>query len=110
MICVTGDDDRRASGRRRRGSRSRKRFQVGLGAAFWTEHLARARGRDRRIESGSVFINGMVPSDPRLPFGDVKRSGYSRELSVFGIRESVNIQTVWIGPTAAPPPSAATAE
>lgn len=66
----------------------------GLGAALWTRDLDRARDLARRIESGSVFINGMVASDPRLPFGGVKRSGYGRELSEFGIREFVNIQTV----------------
>ncbi len=70
----------------------------GLGAALWTRDLVRARALARRIESGSVFINGMVASDPRLPFGGVKRSGYGRELAAFGIREFVNIQTVWVGP------------
>jgi succinate-semialdehyde dehydrogenase / glutarate-semialdehyde dehydrogenase len=66
----------------------------GLGAALWTRDLERARELARRIESGSVFINGMVASDPRLPFGGVKRSGYGRELSEFGIREFVNIKSV----------------
>ncbi len=70
----------------------------GLGASVWTRNLDLARQIARDIESGSVFINGMVVSDPRLPFGGVKRSGYGRELSEFGIREFVNIQTVWIGP------------
>ena len=70
----------------------------GLGANLWTRDLEGARSLARRIEAGSVFINGMVASDPRLPFGGVKQSGYGRELSEFGIREFVNIQTVWIGP------------
>ncbi|MHB8575091.1 MAG: aldehyde dehydrogenase family protein, partial [Dehalococcoidia bacterium] len=86
----------------------------GLGAALWTRDLDRAKQMARRIESGSVFINGMVASDPRLPFGGVKRSGYGRELAGFGIREFVNIQTIWIGPataqTAAPRKAAATVE
>jgi succinate-semialdehyde dehydrogenase/glutarate-semialdehyde dehydrogenase len=68
----------------------------GLGANLWTRDLDRARAIARKIESGQVFINGMVASDPRLPFGGVKRSGYGRELSAYGIKEFVNIQTVWI--------------
>jgi succinate-semialdehyde dehydrogenase/glutarate-semialdehyde dehydrogenase len=70
----------------------------GLGANLWTGDLSRARSMARDIEAGQIFVNGMVMSDPRLPFGGVKRSGYGRELSEFGIREFVNIQTVWIGP------------
>jgi succinate-semialdehyde dehydrogenase / glutarate-semialdehyde dehydrogenase len=70
----------------------------GLGANLWSRDIDRAKGLAREIEAGSVFINGMVASDPRLPFGGIKRSGYGRELSEFGIREFVNIKTVWIGP------------
>jgi succinate-semialdehyde dehydrogenase/glutarate-semialdehyde dehydrogenase len=71
----------------------------GLGAALWTRDVERGRRLARSIEAGSVFINGMVASDPRLPFGGVKRSGLGRELSHYGIKEFVNIQTVWIGPS-----------
>jgi len=74
----------------------------GLGGNLWTRNIERGRALARRLESGGVFINGMTASDPRLPFGGVKRSGYGRELASFGIREFVNIQTVWIGPTVSP--------
>jgi acyl-CoA reductase-like NAD-dependent aldehyde dehydrogenase len=70
----------------------------GLGANIWTCDTGRAAQMAARIDSGMVFINGMVASDPRLPFGGVKRSGYGRELSEFGIHEFVNIQTLWVGP------------
>jgi len=68
--------------------------EYGLGAAIWTKDTARAERLARRIESGFVAINDMVRSDPRLPFGGVKKSGVGRELSHFGLREFVNIKTV----------------
>jgi succinate-semialdehyde dehydrogenase/glutarate-semialdehyde dehydrogenase len=68
----------------------------GLGANIWTRDTARAARMAAVIEAGMVFVNGMVASDPRLPFGGVKRSGYGRELSEIGLHEFVNAQTVWI--------------
>ncbi len=70
--------------------------QFGLGASLWTNNLKQAKKLTAQIDSGSVFINGMVKSDPRLPFGGIKLSGYGRELSHYGIKEFVNIKTVWI--------------
>ncbi len=75
--------------------------KFGLGGNLWTRDLERAERLATALESGNVFINGMTASDPRLPFGGVKRSGYGRELSDYGIKEFVNIQTVWIGPAKA---------
>ena len=69
----------------------------GLGSAVFTKDIARGkRIAQKELEAGSAFVNGFVKSDPRLPFGGVKESGFGRELAVFGIREFVNIKTVWI--------------
>jgi succinate-semialdehyde dehydrogenase / glutarate-semialdehyde dehydrogenase len=76
--------------------------EYGLGASIWTADVTAGEALARTVESGAVFVNGMVASDPRLPFGGVKRSGWGRELGPFGIREFTNVQTIWIGPEVAP--------
>lgn len=68
----------------------------GLGASLWTRDIENARRLARKIESGSVFINNIVASHPKAPFGGIKSSGYGRELSYAGLREFMNIKTIWI--------------
>ena len=80
----------------------------GLGASVWSRDTERAQRLGRRVESGSLFVNAVVASDPRLPFGGVKRSGYGRELAAVGIREFTNIRTFWVQPADAAPPASLT--
>ncbi len=70
--------------------------RFGLGGSLWSRDLKKAEAYARKVESGAVFVNGMTKSDPRLPFGGIKKSGYGRELSSYGIKEFVNIKTIWI--------------
>jgi succinate-semialdehyde dehydrogenase/glutarate-semialdehyde dehydrogenase len=72
----------------------------GLGAAVWgrPDHALRV---GRRIRSGALFVNAVVASDPRLPFGGIRRSGHGRELAAAGVREFTNLRTVWVGDSAA---------
>ncbi|HVR76184.1 MAG TPA: NAD-dependent succinate-semialdehyde dehydrogenase [Planctomycetota bacterium] len=71
--------------------------QYGLAASIWTRDLEKGKRLAAKVEAGCVFINGLVKSDPRLPFGGIKRSGYGRELGRQGLHEFVNTKTLWIG-------------
>ena len=70
--------------------------RYGLGGSIWTADVERGRTLAARFEAGAVFVNDTVKSDPRVPFGGVKCSGYGRELAAFGLREFVNAKTVWV--------------
>ncbi len=70
--------------------------QYGLAASIWTRKTEKAELLARQLDCGAVFINALVRSDPRVPFGGVKNSGYGRELSYYGMKEFVNVKTVWV--------------
>jgi succinate-semialdehyde dehydrogenase/glutarate-semialdehyde dehydrogenase len=72
------------------------RTEFGLGASIWTENRHRGRQFARQVDAGCVYINQLVKSDPRVPFGGIKDSGYGRELSEAGIKEFVNRKTIWV--------------
>jgi succinate-semialdehyde dehydrogenase/glutarate-semialdehyde dehydrogenase len=70
--------------------------RFGLGASLWATDLQVVREVTAALEVGNVFVNTPVKSDPRLPFGGVRRSGHGRELGPWGLREFVNVKTVWV--------------
>lgn len=88
VICAADEDEAIALA---------NQSEFGLGASLWTADMARALALVPKIEAGAVAVNGMVKSDPRLPFGGVKDSGFGRELSVEGILAFVNTKAVWMG-------------
>ena len=68
----------------------------GLGGSVWTKDAALGEAVARKVHTGAMFVNENTKSDPRLPFGGIKKSGYGRELSEYGIKEFVNIKTIWV--------------
>lgn len=71
--------------------------RYGLGGTIFSQNIERAENVARQLETGNVFINAMMQSNPNMPFGGIKKSGYGRELSVVGIREFINQKSIWVG-------------
>jgi succinate-semialdehyde dehydrogenase/glutarate-semialdehyde dehydrogenase len=84
--------------------------EFGLGSNIWTDDPQEQQRFIRDVEAGMVFVNGMTTSYPELPFGGVKASGYGRELTELGMREFMNIKTVWVGAESNADPSTSRAE
>jgi succinate-semialdehyde dehydrogenase/glutarate-semialdehyde dehydrogenase len=82
----------------------------GLAASVWSRDVEHALAVGRRITSGALFVNSFVSSDPRVPFGGTKRSGYGRELGAAGVREFTNLRSVWVAPTVPAPSLGAATE
>lgn len=89
VAVISVDDDNEAL-------RIANNSRFGLGSSVWTNDPKRAQKFIQGLEAGGVFINSMVKSDPRMPFGGTKFSGYGRELSDYGLKEFVNVKSVWI--------------
>jgi succinate-semialdehyde dehydrogenase/glutarate-semialdehyde dehydrogenase len=87
VVTVDGEDEARAAA---------NDTAYGLGASVWTSDPERGATFGRRVRSGAFFVNAVVASNPRLPFGGIRRSGYGRELGAHGIREFTNIRTFWV--------------
>ena len=87
VIVADGDDE---------AVRIANDTRFGLGASVWTADPERGIAVARRIRSGAVFVNAVVASDVRMPFGGTRASGYGRELAAAGIREFVNVRTWWV--------------
>jgi succinate-semialdehyde dehydrogenase/glutarate-semialdehyde dehydrogenase len=68
----------------------------GLGASIWSKDIMQAKQIANNIESGMIYINQIVKSDARFPFGGIKKSGFGRELGEFGLREFCNVKTIWV--------------
>lgn len=84
--------------------------EFGLGASLWTSDPAKARNLSGRIQAGVVFVNALVKSDPRMPFGGIKHSGIGRELSKYGLREFVNVKSINLYEVGSPVPEVASVE
>jgi succinate-semialdehyde dehydrogenase/glutarate-semialdehyde dehydrogenase len=95
LVTVDGDDEAVAVA---------NDTEYGLAASVWSRDIDHAMAVGARIRSGALFVNSFVSSDPRMPFGGTKRSGYGRELGAMGVREFTNARSVWIAPDATPAP------